>query len=807
MFPRGKYPKLHFNISFGTILKLSCRGLLAVLGALCALLSAAPGNAAGLEYKVGPAPAWVIPIAPASTSRKPHSAVRGVEALLSDTQTRIDAVGKTSYVHIANKALASSGVEAAGNITMDFEPTYQSFTLHALRLIRDGVAIDKLGSARIDVLQRETELELRIYDGRKTVNVELDDLRVGDIVEYAYSVSGHNPVFKNKLSGGMRLQFGVPVDRIFARVLAPVGRPLKFENKNTKLAPQMLDAGGYRDYRWNLAGMPGVRVEKDAPEGFDPRASVEWTEFADWPAVVQWALPLYRHGAPGPAVNAEIARIAAASQVPAERLRAVLQLVQREIRYLGVEIGAGTHAPASPDVVIKRRFGDCKDKATLVVAMLGALGIEAAPALVHTDRLEPGALATPHAFNHVIVRALVDGKTYWIDPTRAEQQGDLAHLYQPDYGMALVLDAGSGTLVKMGAQAAARRVIRAIFDLRGPFDAPAGYVVSTTVQGAEADRMRARLTTVGSADIEMEYLNFYARSYPGIRTAKPMEVKDDLASNMLTMTEHYEIANFWQRKGKKKRLEAYLGSAEIRSRLDAPDVLKRLAPIKLVYPEEVEEVTEVKLPETWDIKPETYKVSDPAFTFEHATVLSADARTITMTDRYRALADRVQPAAVAVYAGRLRAADDELGMSLYRGDKQAATEIKAHIEWRAALGMALFLATVLFSLLLHTSPQGHKSTDLKLLFGFIGISVALMVGSLWIAKGSHVVLAVLATLYAAHLVMRKISAGAPASHWIYPLAHPEAATIHHGFFSVLPRVLRVMPALLVAVCALLLVVS
>ena len=67
----------------------------------------------------------------------------------------------------------------------------------------------------------------------------------------------------------------------------------------------------------------------------------------------------------------------------------------------------------------------------------------------------------------MIVRALGDGKAYWLDPTRPEQQGDLAHLYQPDYGMALVLDNASSTLVKTGTQAKALRAIRSSYDLRG----------------------------------------------------------------------------------------------------------------------------------------------------------------------------------------------------------------------------------------------------------------------------------------------------------------------------------------------------
>ena len=80
-----------------------------------------------------------------------------------------------------------------------------------------------------------------------------------------------------------------------------------------------------------------------------------------------------------------MALIAAEHSDPAGRAAAVLQLVQREIRYLGIEVGAGSHAPCAPALVCQRRFGDGKDKALLMVALLEALGVEAAPALVDTD--------------------------------------------------------------------------------------------------------------------------------------------------------------------------------------------------------------------------------------------------------------------------------------------------------------------------------------------------------------------------------------------------------------------------------------
>lgn len=102
-----------------------------------------------------------------------------------------------------------------------------------------------------------------------------------------------------------------------------------------------------------------------------------------------------------------------ASADPGQRMLAALRFVQGQIRYLGVEIGAGSHAPSAPAVVLQRRFGDCKDKSLLAVTMLRSLGIDAEPALVNTNarRGIAGWLATPSAFDHVIARAHVKGAT------------------------------------------------------------------------------------------------------------------------------------------------------------------------------------------------------------------------------------------------------------------------------------------------------------------------------------------------------------------------------------------------------------
>src|SRR5690606_12491954 len=117
-------------------------------------------------------------------------------------------------------------------------------------------------------------------------------------------------------------------------------------------------------------------------------------------------------------IESEIKRIASTETSDEGRLLAALRFVQGEIRYLGVEVGPGSHAPSPPDQVLARRLGDCKDKTLLTVTLLDRLGIEAHPPLVATGlrRAIAQRLPSPGAFDHVIVLAKLDGQFIWLDP-------------------------------------------------------------------------------------------------------------------------------------------------------------------------------------------------------------------------------------------------------------------------------------------------------------------------------------------------------------------------------------------------------
>ncbi len=240
--------------------------------------------------------------------------------------------------------------------------------------------------------------------------------------------------------------------------------------------------GGGEGWRWRLDGsMPGLEVH-ETPGGVEvagrslPRLSppelapglassgavlrYAWGGASGWDGVGTW----YDHlvsGVPlGSAPVREKARELAAS-LPGrrEKLAALLDFVRRQVRYVAVEVGIGGYRPHTPQEVLERRWGDCKDKAFLLVDLLRDAGIEAWPALI---RLDPEGrvdreFPSPQ-FNHVITAVKaeglgltdddpVSGGYLFLDPT--QDVGALSWLSPGTQDQdALVVRDGKGELVR-----------------------------------------------------------------------------------------------------------------------------------------------------------------------------------------------------------------------------------------------------------------------------------------------------------------------------------------------------------------------
>ena len=207
-----------------------------------------------------------------------------------------------------------------------------------------------------------------------------------------------------------------------------------------------------------MAKLP--EMPKNMPTRFEPVPIIVFSSFADWKAVAQSMAPLYGvAGAipPGSDLAARVDAIAARSTDPVQRMADALRLVQDEVRYQLISLGTGNYQPQTPVDTWAKRYGDCKAKTRLLLAILDHLGIAAEPVLANVKRGDGLVQTVPAAmaFDHVFVRAIVGGESYWLDGTMlGSRLADIRDV--PRYGFVLPLFAEPGTLVDLPRRAHAR---------------------------------------------------------------------------------------------------------------------------------------------------------------------------------------------------------------------------------------------------------------------------------------------------------------------------------------------------------------
>lgn len=579
-------------------------------------------------------------------------------------ERQINALQNETFVHSVRQVLTVAGVEKDATLTIDFNPGYQSVIVHWARVWRGAQPLDRLATNNVRVVQPERELEESVLNGEKSVVLVLDDVRVGDIIDFAYSLKGTNSVFDGHFSCVIPVQLEQPVDRLLTRLVWPGQKPLYAKTHGCSIEPVAITGKKTIEYVWDIRQVPGVALEDSLPAWCDPEPWVQLTDFKTWAEVNQWASALFQVTSPcSPSLSGQIGEW---KQIPdpEQQILAALQFVQDEVRYFGIEIGNSTEEPADPSVVFSRRFGDCKDKSLLFVTILRALGIEAYPVLVNASsgrgiwNWRPSA----GAFDHCIAVVRCSGRTYWLDPTMNYQRGPLAAHYLPNYGCGLVISPlTTGLILIPQATGLPQTTTTERFRIRGVTE-PADLKVVTVAEGRDADHLRELFATTKRSDVEKNYTHFYSSLYPGIKMSSPIAIEDDQERDKFQTTESYSINKVWTRSDKDGTSRCEFYPSTIAGLLKKPVDTDRKLPLGISYPQHQILRTEVTLPQAWPAGAEQKTFSDSAFTFRK--VYRCTGGQMVMEYDYQSLADSVPPEQVRQHIERLDQSLQSLGYVL-----------------------------------------------------------------------------------------------------------------------------------------------
>jgi len=344
-----------------------------------------------------------------------------VTILYEEADYRMTDTGALTYTHrLVYRIETHKGVEGWAETSIDWDPWYQNPSqLHARVLQNDGTFAELDQKTVTDAAVNSDEEDT--YTSARQRKAPLPGLAVGSIVEEVVSVEGKKPYF----AGGCVYRYyftdNAPVER--QKIVVDLPSSMPFQDRISNL-PQLSVTRSEADGRRHIVyaqGHQGATVwgDIDLASTTTPLPVVEFATGSSWASVAHDYAELSDPQILTDQVQSLLPATPAATRIG--RIQQLVQRLHREVRYTGIEFNEAQLVPEPPSEVLKRHYGDCKDKATLLVAMLRAAGIPANLALLSAGTgidVNP-ELPGMNRFNHAIVYvpAADSDPALWIDAT------------------------------------------------------------------------------------------------------------------------------------------------------------------------------------------------------------------------------------------------------------------------------------------------------------------------------------------------------------------------------------------------------
>lgn len=554
---------------------------------------------------------------------------------------QINLIDKSTFLNIISQIRNGVDMQNDATISIDFDENYQNIFMHTLRIYRAGQIIDKIDSCKVQQVQQEKNYDRHVYDGSQTLFFFLDDIREGDKIEYAYTISGFNPIRSSCYDSIYRFSYGEPITYQTLRVIKSKDQPLFIKDFETNInysVNQLSD--NLEDWIWIGENIKNFSSESYQSPSYMEPGFVQISTFKTWHDLAKWTAQLYilpDHFSP------EMENfISQWEGLPLkEQILNVIRFVQDNVRYLGFEDGINGFKPQPPETVFNRRFGDCKDKTHLLQGLLSLLGIESCPVLVHSH-LGPtlkNFLPGISVFNHVILKFEFEGTTYWIDPTVSFQGGDLDDCCCPNYYYGLVLNNEVYDLAPIPLKNSGETKICTVFDVRD--EKSISMQVVTTYLGVDADYFRWKNISKTIEEHQTCFVNFYNSLQLPVKPTKTPTIEDNRMLNQIIVKEFYGVDNFWiinpEAAQKSFRLELFTLPHYLNLHAEA----ERRTPIYHPFPLKLHEEVHILKTDLWSGRDVFDEIEGDAFKFNLSRLI--DENIFTVSYVFESLKPEVHP--------------------------------------------------------------------------------------------------------------------------------------------------------------------
>lgn len=597
------------------------------------------------KIPIQPERSWVQKFTINKEAAPPAGQQAGYYYLLLDRQQNVSE--EETYHHYAYKFFTNEGIQQFSDINISFDPNFEKLIIHKVVVHRHGEVINKCPAA-IKAIQHEEGMDRFLYDDSFTAVLNLPDIRVGDILEYSYSIEGFNPAFEGHIMEDVYANTSASFESKVFRLIVPESTGITMKNVNTDVAPVVTRDGNSRTYAWTFEKVSGLVTDFDAPYWYNPFGRVMISSFRNWREVSDWGTRLYKVSDQDVrSLRMEVDKILPAD-TSEEFVLGAIRFVQDDVRYLGFEGGLNGYKPHSPLQVWRQRFGDCKDKSLLLCTILRLRGIDAYPVLVNTTERDKIKERLPSiiAFDHCVAQFHFNGKTYSIDPTISNQGGMLDTYPFPYYGAGLPLN-GADSLISMEARNTGYQKEVQTFRMDS-IGGGATMEVVTVFQGMAADVERAYFSNARLDAVKKRYLDYYADQYPAILSAGDIIIGDDRDENTFFTKEKYVIPKFWEKESETgEKIYCAVKAMSLESKFNVSKSAGRTAPYALEYPFDKRLEINIHTPTDWSITPDASTIKTDYYAYRYRSTYKN--RLITISTEYKTKSDAVPVEAIGKF--------------------------------------------------------------------------------------------------------------------------------------------------------------
>ncbi|HSY51357.1 MAG TPA: DUF3857 domain-containing protein [Thermoanaerobaculia bacterium] len=452
----------------------------------------------------------------------------GFVVLLDEADYSFEADGKshTTQRHIF-RVVDDSAVEGLGTIEVPWAPWYNDRPTVAARVVsKDGTVHTLDAKAIIEAPARE---DLDIFSDNRVLRAPLPGVAVGSVIEYVIEFNGNSPIADAGASDIFVLGGYAATQRTRMSIDGPASLEPRIVNKSD-LQAKTEEKNGRRITTFESGRIEGRKdFENYLPFDTISLPYIAFSTGSSWRNLAMRYSEIVDKQIAGNDVRKFVHDAIGNATERRDVIARVLAAVEKNVRYAGVEVGESSIVPRTPLTVLGNKYGDCKDKATLLVAMLRAAGISAHVALLRAgdDFDVHPELPGMGRFNHAIVRVDASDKApaMWVDPT-----DDFAHagdLPSQDQGrLALIAAGDTAGLTKTPETPSSGNTYSETRTYTLPEDGKAHVVETTeTVTGAE-DSFQRHYYAESDRTKYREQIENYVKSYYSAKKLDKVEATD-----------------------------------------------------------------------------------------------------------------------------------------------------------------------------------------------------------------------------------------------------------------------------------------